>query len=301
MIYTVTFNPTLDYTVKVDNFALGKVNRTSTESYFSGGKGINVSVVLKNLEIENVALGFSAGFVGDEILKRTENLGIKTDFIKLEEGISRINLKLKSDVETEINAKGPDITKSDMEKLFNKIDNLKDGDYLVLAGSIPDSLEPNTYENIMKRLSDRKINIAVDATKDLLLNVMKYHPFVVKPNNHELGEMFNTEIKSEKEAFYYAKELQKMGGRNIIVSMASKGAVFVGENGNESKCPAIGGKAKNSVGAGDSMVAGFIAGYIKYNDFDKAFKLGVASGSATALSETLGTKEEIMNLYNSII
>lgn len=301
MVYTVTFNPSLDYTVEVDNFALGSVNRTSKENFLPGGKGINVSIVLKNLGIENIALGFVSGFVGKEILKKLEKMGVNSDFIELSKSISRINIKLKSDIETEINGQGPEITDFDIEKLFKKLDKLEEGDFLVLGGSIPKSLPKDTYENILKRYSNKNINCIVDATNELLLNVMKYGPFMVKPNNFELGELFNAKINNEDDVIYYTRELQKLGGRNIIVSMGAKGAIFLDEKGNVMKCPAIGGKGKNTVGAGDSVVAGFIAGYIKYNDFKEAFKYSVASGSATAISDTLATKEEILKLYSLIM
>lgn len=301
MVYTVTFNPSLDYTVEVDDFNLGNVNRTNKESFLPGGKGINVSIVLKNLEIENIALGFVSGFVGKEILKKIEEMGVNSDFIELSKGLSRINVKLKSGIETEINGQGPEITDFDIEKLFKKLDKLQEGDFLVLGGSIPKTLSKDTYEKILKRYSERNIKFIVDATNELLLNVMKYGPFMVKPNNFELGELFNVKINNEDDVIYYARELQKLGGRNIIVSMGEKGAIFLDENGNVMKYPAIGGKGKNTVGAGDSVVAGFIAGYIKYNDFEKAFKYSVAAGSATAISEYLGEKEEILRLYSLIM
>lgn len=297
MIYTVTFNPSLDYIVSVDKFATGKVNRTGDEKIFAGGKGVNVSIVLKNLGYENTALGYTAGFTGNEIERILQEKGISTRFKNVTTGISRINVKLKSDEETEINGQGPAITTEDVEALYDRLDtDLKEGDILVLAGSIPDVMSQETYSNIMKRLENKNINIIVDATKDLLVNVLKYHPFLIKPNNHELGEIVGAEINTREEACMYAKKLQEMGAKNVLVSMAGEGAVLVTETGEEYQSEPPKGKVVNSVGAGDSMVAGFIAGYLKNHSYEEAFKMGLCTGSASAFSHELATKDEVESL-----
>lgn len=296
MIYTVTFNPALDYVVKVDDFQTGIVNRVYQESIFFGGKGINVSVVLKELGYDSVALGFTAGFIGEAIEKGVEAQGISSDFIHLKEGMSRINVKMKSQNETEINGQGPNITKEAIDALFAKLDSLKEEDVLILAGSIPSTLPEDIYEQIMARLCDKGIRIVVDATKDLLLNVLKYHPFLIKPNNHELGEMFGVTLKSEEKIVFYAKELQKKGARNVLISMAGDGAILVTEEGSVHQMGVPKGTVINSVGAGDSMVAGFMAGYLNTKDYEQALKLGTASGSATAFSEGLAVRSEIEKL-----
>ena len=300
MIYTVTFNPSLDYIVKVDNFKLGAVNRTTREDIYAGGKGINVSIVLSNLGYESKALGFIAGFTGEEIEKRVSENGIYSEFIKLKEGLSRINVKMKSNEESEINGNGPNITKEALDKLFSKLNTLESGDILVLAGSIPSSLPSDIYEKIMAFLQDKNIKIVVDATKDLLLKVLKYKPFLIKPNNHELGEMFNVELKNDDEIIYYGKKLLDMGAKNVLISMAGDGAIFLSENGEIFKSGVPKGVVKNSVGAGDSMVAGFIAGYLNENDLNKAFKMGVATGSASAFSEELAKKCEVERLLKEL-
>ena len=300
MIYTVTFNPALDYVVKVHSFKLGSVNRTNEEDMYAGGKGINVSIVLKNLGIDSEALGFIAGFTGDEISRRVNEKGVKASFIKLKEGMSRINLKMKSDEESEINGMGPNIDEESLTKLYMKLDTLVDGDILVLAGSIPNSLPSNIYEKIMERLQNKNIKIVVDSTKDLLLNVLKYKPFLIKPNNYELGEMFGVKLNSDAEIIKYAKKLNEMGAENVLISMAGDGAILVSEELGVNKLLAPKGNVKNSVGAGDSMVAGFIAGYLKNNNINEAFKMGVATGSASAFSEDLATKEFVMELLSQI-
>lgn len=293
MIYTVTFNPSLDYIVSVDDFKLGQVNRTTDEVIFAGGKGVNVSIVLKNLGFDSTALGFLAGFTGEEIQRLMEEQGIHADFIKVREGISRINMKLRSNEESEINGRGPGIGEADIRTLYGKLDGLEDGDILVLAGSIPSVMPESIYMDIMKHLQGKNIRIAVDATKDLLMNVLPYHPFVIKPNNHELGEIFGKVLSGKQEVIEYAKKLQEKGARNVIVSMAGDGAVFVGEDGSVYESEAPKGTVVNSVGAGDSMVAGFLAGYLKSGSYADAFKLGVCTGSASAFSEQLATKEEV--------
>lgn len=301
MIYTVTFNPSLDYIVSVDDFKLGLTNRTSSELILPGGKGTNVSTVLKNLGLESTALGFVAGFTGNEIVKRLNDMGIKSDFISIENGISRINLKLKSIDGTEINGAGPDISEDKVNELMDKLNQLKEGDVLVLAGSIPSSMSDNIYRDIMADLKDRGVMIVVDATKDLLLNVLEYHPFLIKPNNHELGEIFNVKLTTREEVIPYGRKLQEKGARNVLVSMAGEGAVLIAEDGQVFDAPAPKGKLINGVGAGDSMVAGFVAGWIEKQDYEYAFHMGVASGSASAFSENLATKEEIINVYNQVM
>ena len=301
MIYTVTFNPSLDYIVSVDDFKLGLTNRTSSELILPGGKGTNVSTVLKNLGFESTALGFVAGFTGNEIVKRLNDVGIKSDFISIENGISRINLKLKSIDGTEINGAGPDISEEKVNELMDKLNQLKEGDVLVLAGSIPSSMSDNIYRDIMADLKDRGVMIVVDATKDLLLNVLEYHPFLIKPNNHELGEIFDVKLTTREEVIPYGRKLQEKGARNVLVSMAGEGAVLIAEDGQVFDAPAPKGKLINGVGAGDSMVAGFVAGWIEKQDYEYAFHMGVASGSASAFSENLATKEEIINVYNQVM
>ncbi|MCY1713450.1 1-phosphofructokinase [Caproiciproducens galactitolivorans] len=300
MIYTVTFNPSLDYIVKVDSFRLGEVNRTRSEKILPGGKGINVSIVLKNLGIESVAMGFIAGFTGNEIQKRLKIFGCESDFIRIQNGMSRINVKLKSDEESEINGQGPRIGGADLQKLFDRIDRLREGDVLVLAGSIPNTLPEDIYEKILDRIKAKNILVVVDATRDLLLNVLKYHPFLIKPNNHELGELFGRKLQSDEEIIQCAKELQTKGARNILVSMAGEGAILVEESGRTHKSPAPKGVVRNSVGAGDSMVAGFLAGYLAHGDYQEAFRTGIAAGSASAFSEELASKEDILALMMQI-
>ena len=266
----------------------------------AGGKGINVSIVLNNMGVENTALGFISGFTGGAIKNILADMNCKTDFIKLDNGFSRINVKIKSDTETEINGQGPDISDGAVKKLYEKLDSLNDGDTLVLAGSIPSSLSDSIYCEIMDYLKDKKLNIVVDATKDLLVNVLKYKPFLVKPNNHEIGEIFGVELKTRSEVVPYAKKMQEMGAKNVLVSMAGEGAVFVGENGEVYESEAPKGKLVNSTGAGDSMVAGFLAGYMEKQDFMYALKMGLSAGSASAFSENLATKEEILNVFKTI-
>lgn len=301
MIYTVTFNPSLDYIVSVEDFRLGLTNRTSSELILPGGKGTNVSTVLMNLGIESTALGFVAGFTGDEIVRRLEEMGVISDFIQIEEGISRINLKLKSIDGTEINGCGPHISAEKVAVLMEKLQKLQQGDVLILAGSIPSSMPDDIYSSIMEKLQGRGIRIVVDATKDLLMNVLQYHPFLIKPNNHELGEIFQVELKTREDVIPYARKMQEKGARNVLVSMAGQGAVLVAENGEVYQSPAPKGTLVNGVGAGDSMVAGFMAGWMQKQDYEYAFHMGLASGSASAFSENLATKQEIETVYQSII
>ena len=300
MIYTVTFNPAIDYVMNVPGLVPGEVNRSKEEYVFFGGKGINVSLVLRELGRDSTALGFIAGFTGDAIRRGVEDAGVKSDFIRLENGLSRINVKIKASTETDLNGKGPDISEKDLQSLFEKLDTLKDGDILVLAGSIPPDLPENIYETILARLSDKNITFVVDATGDLLKNVLVYKPFLIKPNHHELGEIFGKTLKNTDEIAHYAKEMQKMGARNVLVSMAANGALLVDETGRVHIIGTAKGKAVNSVGAGDSMVAGFLAGYFGKNDYSYALALGSAAGSATAFSEGLANKELIFQLLNEI-
>ena len=300
MIYTVTFNPSLDYIVSIDHFQMGVTNRTCTEQILPGGKGINVSTVLSNLNIENTALGFTAGFTGKEIEKRVQEMGIQHDFILIPDGLSRINIKMKDFDGTEINGMGPVVAPEAVDQLMKKLSRLKEGDILVLAGSIPESMSDSIYRDIMASLQQKGILFVVDATKKLLLNVLEYHPFLIKPNNHELGEIFQNELHTHEEVIPYAKKLQEMGARNVLVSMAGHGAVLVSENGDTFTLPAPRGTLINAVGAGDSMVAGFIAGWVEQHDYEHAFRMGVAAGSASAFSELLATKEEIMQIHQSL-
>lgn len=301
MIYTVTFNPSLDYIVSVEDFRLGLTNRTSSELILPGGKGINVSTVLGNLGIESTALGFVAGFTGAEICKETEAAGIRSDFIQIEEGISRINLKLKSIDGTEINGQGPDISEEKVSMLMEKLDALEAEDVLVLAGSIPASMPDDIYQKIMERLKGRGVRIVVDATKDLLLNVLDYQPFLIKPNNHELGEIFGVNLSTRDEVIPYGRKMQEKGARNVLISMAGEGAVLVAEDGQVYTSPAPKGTLVNGVGAGDSMVAGFLAGWLKQRDYEYAFHMGIAAGSASAFSEYLATRSEIEAVYKTLM
>ncbi len=300
MIYTVTFNPSLDYIVSVQDFQLGKTNRTCAEQMLPGGKGINVSTVLQNLDIENVALGFTAGFTGDELLRQMKKIGFHCDFIKLSKGCSRINIKMKDFDGTEINGQGPTISKDAIEQLMTRLDCLVAGDVLILAGSIPESMPDSIYHDILAHLSGRDILFVVDATKNLLLNVLEYHPFLIKPNNHELGEIFGVTLTSREDVIPYAKKLQEKGARNVLVSMASKGAVLVAENQEVYMQPAPKGTLVNAVGAGDSMVAGFVAGWTQNQDYRHAFYMGISAGSASAFSDLLATKEEIYAIYQTL-
>ena len=271
MIYTVTFNPSLDYIVSVDNFTLGRVNRTRKEIIYPGGKGINVSMVLQNLGYQSCALGFMAGFTGREIARLLEVNGVESDFIHVDEGLSRINVKLRSNEESEINGQGPAIKKRDIALLYEKLDRIQDGDILVLAGSIPEVMPDDIYMDIMRYLQTKDVRIVVDATKDLLVNVLPYHPFLIKPNNHELGEIFGVELKTTEEIVTYAKKLQEKGARNVLISMAGDGAILLTEDGQIFQSLPPKGKVLNSVGAGDSMVAGFLAGYLENQDYEYAF------------------------------
>ncbi|RHO42711.1 1-phosphofructokinase [Dorea sp. AM13-35] len=296
MIYTVTFNPSLDYVIQVDKLVPGEINRTTHEAVYPGGKGNNVSVILSNLGHSSKVLGFTAGFTGEALENMLKEFGCDTAFIRLPEGSTRINVKINAGEETEINGQGPVITEEAQSALFEQLDALKEEDILVLAGSIPNTLPSDIYERILEHLQGRGIHFVVDATKDLLLKVLKYHPFLIKPNNHELGEMFGVTLKTRDEIVAYAKKLQEMGAENVLVSMAGDGAILLTEDGIIYKAKPPKGKVLNSVGAGDSMVAGFLTGYLNTGEYEKAFRLGVVTGSATAFQYWLATKEDIVAL-----
>ena len=299
MVYTVTLNPALDYVMKLKALRTDDINRTDGEEIYYGGKGINVSVILTQLGIPNTALGFLGGFTGKKLEEMLKNDNISCDFNHLKNGDTRINVKIKADKEIDLNACGPEITKEDMQSFLRKLDGIKSGDYLILAGSIPNTLPDDIYEQILERVGDRNINCVVDATGDLLKNVLKYKPFLIKPNHHELGDLFSVQIKSDDDIVKYSKKLQEMGAKNVLVSMAKDGAMLTDENGNVHRIGNAKGKLINSVGCGDSMVAGFTAGYIKTADYSYALRLGSACGNATAFSEKLATREEIERVFNA--
>lgn len=299
MIYTVTFNPAIDYIVHTGTMQVGQVNRSQGEELYFGGKGINVSFVLHELGLPSKALGFVAGFTGAAIEAGIQEQGIATDFVHLDSGFSRINVKIKSGEETELNGQGPNISEAAVAELFEKLNQLQDGDILILAGSIPNTMPADSYEKILAHLSDKKIKVVVDATKDLLLNVLPYHPFLIKPNNHELGELFGVTLHSIEEIATYAKKLQEMGAQNVLISMAGDGALLIDETGKQHVCGVCKGTVKNSVGAGDSMVAGFVAGSM-HGDYEAALKLGTAAGGATTFSEGLAQRAEIERLLQQL-
>ena len=301
MIYTVTFNPSLDYVVYMDHFTVGDINRARREMIYPGGKGINVALVLGHLKIPVQMLGFTAGFTGKEIQRLIEKHGGTCKFIMLDEGYSRINLKISSQHETAVNGTGPHIPQEKLQALMRQIDGISAGDTLVLAGSIPADIPDDMYEQILKRLQGRNINIAVDATGDLLKKVIKYRPFLIKPNHLELGELFSAELHTEEEITICAKRLQAMGARNVLVSRGKDGALLAGEDGCVYRMPSPAGTLVNSVGAGDSMVAGFLAGFAASGgNLQEALKMGVCAGSASAFHEWLATKTEIMALYQTM-
>ena len=301
MIYTLTLNPAIDYVVTLPGFCEGAVNRSTEEEMFFGGKGINVSIILKRLGISSTALGFTAGFTGEAIEQGLSEQGIAADFIRLARGNSRINVKLRYQHETEINGSGPSVSQTDLHRLFQKMNAIQSGDILVLAGSVPNSLPSDIYEQILSHLSDKGILFAVDAAGNLLTNVLKYRPFLIKPNHIELGEIFHTEITNPQQAAKYAAELQKQGAVNVLVSMAEQGCVLLDEKGTVTAVKAPTGTVINSVGAGDSMLAGFIAGYLNRSDYVYALALGTAAGSATAFSKDLADKELIEHLLEAVI
>lgn len=300
MIYTVTFNPALDYILELDKLEIGKIQKSKTELILPGGKGINVSTVLTNLEIDNIALGYKAGFVGAELERLLRNMNVKTDFIDLEEGNSRINVKISGEEETAINTNGPKISENKILELLEKLKTLNANDYLVLSGSIPSSIKDDIYEKICSIVKKQNVKIVVDATKNLLVQALKYNPFLIKPNNEELGEIFGVEIHTKEDAYVYGKKLKEMGAQNVLVSMGKIGAALIDEAGQEYFIKSPEGKRVNTVGSGDSMVAGFIAGFLKYNNYNDALRMGVSAGSASALSKYLATKEEVYNLFNNI-
>ena len=300
MIYTITFNPALDYISKVDNFEIGKINRTKEEKILPGGKGLNVSTVLKNLGFHSTALGFIAGFTGKELKTEIEKYGIQTDFIEVKEGITRINVKISSDVETALNGNGPIITEADIEKLLEQISKFNNEDIVILAGNIPKGIKNNIYEIICSKLEKNGVTFVVDSTKELLINVLKYKPFLIKPNKEELEETFKEKIETKEEIIVHAKKLQQIGAQNVLISLGGEGAILVTTEGKEYYSKAPKGKVLNTVGAGDSMVAGFIAGYEQSGDFEQAFKMGIATGSASSFSMNLATAEEVANLLKEI-
>lgn len=300
MIYTVTFNPALDYILELDKLEIGKIQKSKTELILPGGKGINVSTVLTNLEIDNIALGYKAGFVGAELERLLRNMKVKTDFIDLEEGNSRINVKISGEEETAINTNGPQISENKILELLEKLKTLNENDYLVLSGSIPSSIKDDIYEKICSIVKKQNVKIVVDATKNLLVQALKYNPFLIKPNNEELGKIFGVEIHTKEDAYVYGKKLKEMGAQNVLVSMGKIGAALIDEAGQEYFIKSPEGKRVNTVGSGDSMVAGFIAGFLKYNNYNDALRMGVSAGSASALSKYLATKEEVYNLFNNI-
>lgn len=297
MVYTVTFNPAMDYVMQVKNMNEKDINRSEEETMFYGGKGINVSSVLTQLDIENTATGFLAGFTGSELERMLRTDNINTDFVHLKTGFTRINVKIKSEKELDINAHGPDISEQDIDELLNKLKKIKSGDYLVLAGSVPPSLSDDIYEKILEHFTDKDINVVVDTTGNLLKNILKYKPFLIKPNHHELGEIFSVDINSTQDVIRYAKKLQEMGAKNVLVSRAKDGATLIDENGNVISVTNAPGKIVSSVGCGDSMVAGFIAGYIESKDYEKALRLGAVCANATAFSSSIAKKKEIDNMF----
>lgn len=296
MIYTVTFNPSLDYILDLNEFERNQVNRTTSEKILPGGKGINVSIVLQNLGVANRAICFTAGFTGDALKALLMQQGLNTDYIDIANGLTRINVKMRCGDETEVNGQGPEIKSEDIAELYEKLGYLDQDDYLVLAGSVPDCMSKTTYMDIMQMLQYNNNKIIVDATGELLTNVLPYRPFLIKPNRTELGNLFDVEITTMDQAEVYAKKLQEQGARNVLVSMSYQGAVLVMEDGMVIREDAPKGQVKNSVGAGDSMLAGFLAGYIETGDYAKALKMGICAGSASAFSEEHPTRKEIETL-----
>ncbi|MGN0493806.1 MAG: 1-phosphofructokinase [Acutalibacteraceae bacterium] len=300
MVYTVTFNPALDYVMKLKRLSPDDINRAESEELYYGGKGINVSAILSRLGIPNVALGFAAGFTGEKLRELMDSDGINNDFLELDSGFTRINVKLKCGEELDINASGPKIPSAKIDELFAKLERLERGDYLVLAGSVPNSLPDDLYSKILELLHGRGIKAVVDTTGNQLLNVLKYEPFLIKPNHHELGEIFSTEMNSAEKIIFYAKKLREMGAVNVLVSRGGDGAVLADGDGRVHNAAAVKGKLVNSVGCGDSMVAGFIAGYVKSESYDEALKLSIASSAATAFSKELAKADEIEKIYKAL-
>ena len=300
MIYTKTINPALDYISQVDNFEVGKINRTKTEKILPGGKGLNVSIVLKNLGLESTALGFIGGFTGEELQRRIEAQGIKTDFIKVKNGITRINIKISSDRETALNGNGPEILEEDIQELLEKIENIKKEDIVILAGNVPKGINNNIYEIICVNLERNGVTFIVDATKELLINILKYKPFLIKPNREELEETFKVKINTEEDIITYAKKMQLMGAQNVLVSLGGDGAILITSDNQVLQSDAPKGKVLNTVGAGDSMVAGFLAGYIESKNYEYSLKMGIATGSASSFSMDLATKKDVEKLLEQI-
>ena len=300
MIYTVTFSPTLDYVVSVDGFRTGIINRTTSEQVYPGGKGVNVSIALKNFGFENTALGFTAGFTGAEIKRLLHGIGVQNNFINVEKGMSRINMKIVSDTETAINGQGPQITSEDIGILYARLRCLVDGDYLVLAGHIPDFLPPDMYEQVLHFLSGRNLNVVVDAEKQLLTGTLKYHPWLIKPNRDELGDIFGVKIEGRDDALPYAQKLQEMGARNVLVSMGGDGAVLLAEDGTIYSSAALKGVVVSTVGAGDSMVAGFIAGYLRSSgNYETAFRQGMCAGAASSFSLVIPDARQVERMMRT--
>ena len=305
MVYTITFNPALDYIIQVENFKIGEINRTKTETILPGGKGLNVSIVLKNLGIENTALGFISGFTGEELKRKMEAQGVKTDFVKVKEGITRINVKIssmneKKVEETALNGVGPLITENDIEVLMEKLQKMSTNDLVILSGSIPKNIDNTIYEKICKNLNEKGITFIVDSTQELLMNVLKYHPFLIKPNKDELEETLNCKISTKEDIIQSAKELKKLGAQNVLVSLGNDGALLLTKEDKTYYSKAPKGQVVNTVGSGDSMVAGFLAGYHQTKDYEVALKTGVATGSASAFSTRLATKEDVELLLSQL-
>lgn len=300
MIYTITFNPALDYISQVENFEIGKINRTKTEKILPGGKGLNVSTVLKNLGLGSTALGFIAGFTGKELKRKIEEHGIETDFVEVKNGMTRINVKISSNEETALNGNGPEISEEELQQLLDKIDRIKKGDIVILAGNVPKCIKNNIYEIICLKLEKNGVTFIVDSTRELLINVLKYKPFLIKPNKDELQETFNVKINTNEQIVEYAKKLQEMGAQNVLISLGGEGAILITKEGKQYYKQAPKGQVVNTVGAGDSMVAGFIAGYLESGDYEQALKMGIATGSASTFSINLATKEEVEILLKNI-
>ena len=300
MIYTITFNPALDYITQVENFKIGKINRTKVEKILPGGKGLNVSIVLNNLKIKNTAIAFIGGFTGEELKNKIENYGIGTDFIKVTDGITRINIKINSNEETAINGQGPQIMEKEIKELLEKIDKMKNNDIVVISGNIPNGVPKTIYETICEKLAKKEILYIVDATRELLINVLRYKPFLIKPNKEEIEETFNVKLNNIEEIKTYARKLQEMGAQNVLVSLGGEGALLISKDKKEYYSKAPKGKVINTVGAGDSMVAGFLTGFLKTNKYENAFKMGIATGSASAFSENLATEEDVEKILHQM-
>lgn len=300
MFYTMTLNPALDYNMTLNEFAPARVNRAVKEEMIPGGKGLMVSRMLKNLGVESTAFGLVAGFTGAELTRMVHELGVRTSFVSLPTGMTRINVKLWGGLEGEINATGPDCDEKSLQALFEKLSVLTKEDTLVLSGSVPASLPKDIYVDIIRQVKDKAPRIVVDATGALLRSVLPYNPFLVKPNHHELGELYGVTLTSKEEVALYAKKLRDEGARNVLVSMAGDGAVLAGEDGSVWFGEAPQGTVVNTVGSGDSMVAGFVAAYEETKSVEAAFCNGIASGSASAFSNQLGTKEEVEELLQKV-